>query len=167
MSVTLKPGEDVEVLATSGQTLKVGLNRKTGTTRVRVTSTGELTPTPLPPPPPLPEQPAADQVVREVATIPELKKYLADDSVDLIVEKDGAWPISTATALLADSLYMGGTRGGFDLSRRTRPVTVQPETPRGMYFDGRGSARVGIAFRENFAKVTWKDLIFDRVNPVG
>jgi len=47
--VYLKPGENVEVYAPTGQTLKVGLNNKANTTRVRVTSSGILEPTPSPP----------------------------------------------------------------------------------------------------------------------
>lgn len=53
MSITLKPGENVEVLATPGETLTVGKNKPTGATRVRVTSSNNH-PTPPPDPTPIP-----------------------------------------------------------------------------------------------------------------
>lgn len=96
-----------------------------------------------------PSNPSLDTVT--VSTIPSLLTALADDSVDVIVVADGTYHVSPASDQEPDSLWIGAR-----FAPRTRPITVQAETPGGVTFDGGGVDFFGcISFEQGAHDQVW------------
>jgi hypothetical protein len=96
-----------------------------------------------------PSNPGLDIVT--VDTVPSLLSALADDSVDVIVVRDGTYHVSPASDQKPDSLWIGSR-----FAARTRPVTVQAATRGGVTFDGGGADYFGcISFEQGAHDQVW------------
>ena len=129
-------------------------------TGVFATSTSTPSPTPNPTPTPAPT-PGAQKTVT-VASISALKSALVDNSVDVVVVRNGTYHVSPSNQVASDSLWIGSAAsGGFAFDARTRPVTVRAETKGGVVFDGGGaSAFGGLSFEDGAHDQTWDGFRF-------
>ncbi len=85
-----------------------------------------------------------------VISIASLLSTLRDNTVDVIVVKNGTYHVSTAASQASDSLWI--TNMG-----RTRPVVVRAETKGGVTFDGGGARYFGcISFEDGAHDQTWE-----------
>lgn len=110
---------------------------------------------------PIPPQPPQNSVT--VTTIADLREASADDAYDEVVIRDGRYAIKPAKALdPAKSLWYGGPRGGQDLTKRTKVVTIRPESPWGAIFDQGGVTGIALAFMEGARFFRWETPVFDR-----
>ena len=116
--------------------------------------------TPTPTPKPTPTPPAQKTVT--VSSISALKSALVDDSVDVIVVRNGTYHVSPSNQAVSDSLWIGSAAsGGYAFDARTRPVTVRAETKGGVVFDGGGaSAFGGLSFEDGAHHQTWDGFRF-------
>jgi hypothetical protein len=91
-----------------------------------------------------------------VASIPDLKTALADDSVDEIVVADGTYHVSPSNDEAADSLWIGG-----QFAARTRPIVVRAATPGRVILDGAGaSGYSALSFEDGAHDQTWDGFTF-------
>lgn len=102
----------------------------------------------------VPSIPAAKTVT--VTSIAALLATLDDDSVDVIVVKDGTYHVSPSNAERADSLWIGSK-----YADRTRPILVRAQTRGGVILDGTGgSGYGGLSFEDGAHHQTWDGFTF-------
>jgi hypothetical protein len=108
------------------------------------------TPTPTTAPTPTPA-PTANLKTVTVTSVGSLLSTLADNTVDVIVVKNGTYRISRAALKASNSLWIGSR-----YNARTRPILVKAETRGGVTFDGGGTTYFGcISFEASAHHQTW------------
>jgi hypothetical protein len=91
-----------------------------------------------------------------VASIRKLLQVLADDSVDVIVVKNGTYHVSASNAQEPDSLWIDD-----QFAKRTRPIIVRAESRGGVIFDGAGGTYYGgLSFSAGAHDQTWDGFTF-------
>lgn len=121
-------------------------------------------PEPTPPPTTVPivgtaatsaPTPPGAKTVR-VTSIKALLDALDDDSIDVIVVKDGTYRVSPSNEEAPDSLWIGKR-----FADRTRPVLVRAETRGGVTFRGdAGGSYGGLSFEDGAHHQTWDGFNF-------
>ena len=103
---------------------------------------------------PAPTLPDAKTV--RVTSIQALLDALDDDSIDVIVVKDGTYRVSPSNEVAADSLWIGKR-----FADRTRPILVRAETRGGVTFRGDGEGSYGgLSFEDGAHHQTWDGFNF-------
>jgi hypothetical protein len=101
-------------------------------------------------------QPSTQPRTVKVASIRDLLRVLADDSVDVIVVKNGTYHVSPSNAQGPDSLWIG-----HQFAERTRPIIVRAESRGGVILDGAGGTNYGgLTFVEGAHDQTWDGFTF-------
>lgn len=131
--IDAKPGEIYRIFSTEKQTAKVNASGKSSTVRIggvyqepgqEVELPPIVNPVVSPPVVTPPVMPPASEKIVPVTNITDLRKYLADNSVDKIICEDGRYIANQGTT--AGSLWIGSqAAGGTPFAERTRPIIVQ------------------------------------------